>query len=164
MEALHVVGADPGGPAHEASFDGYVPLRVRSAAGPIGAALVRLGDFSRTLVELAVEPGTQRLRGVTLTSLADLGVWPALTATRTHRGPPVLATTFAERGVVERAATVEVADGPEGVVVTWAPLEAVEAYDSGRVRYLVARGVLAGVWCTGVTPEERARFRLAAGR
>lgn len=163
MEALRVVAVDSSIVHHEVLFDEYVPLRVRSYSQPLGAGVVRLGDYSRTLLELAVEPHVQRLRGVTLTSVASVEAWPAMSLGEPRTGTPIVGTTFREYRVDDLALEFKVAVGDEGIVVFWDGLEDCEACDCGRVKYLVARGFLAGFWCTQVTLKERELFHIAAG-
>src|SRR5207247_4270466 len=58
--------------------DEFVPLRFRTYERPIGAAYVRVGNYSTTLVELIVDPISKLLRGLTLTSFECFAVFPTI--------------------------------------------------------------------------------------
>jgi hypothetical protein len=163
LEPLRVIGVDHANVHHEPMFDEYVPLRVRSYSQPLGAAVVRLGDYSSTLLELVVECQSQHLRGLTLVSLAEVSPWPELRVQRAQPGAPILGTSFTDRAVLDLALEFKVAVGDEGILIFWQGLDDCESCDAGRVRYLVRAGILAAVWCTEVTQNERDVFRLAAG-
>jgi hypothetical protein len=163
MDSLRVVGVDSSIVRHDVLFDGYVPLCVSSYSEPIGAGFLRLGDYSTTLLELTVEPHVQRVRGATLTSLGGLEAWPEVGVRRAQPGSPILNTTFSGYRVDDLAVEFRVAAGEHGILIFWEALEDCEACESGRVRFLVAGGFLAGIWCTHVTKEERELFRTAAG-
>jgi hypothetical protein len=163
MEALKVVAQDSQKLHYEALFDEFVPLRLRSYAQPIGAGFVRLGDFSETLLELAIEPRTQRLRGITLTSVGHLDQWPAISLASESPGVPVLGTNFEESRVEDLPVQFKVAHGENGIVIFWDALDGCEAWNCGRLRSLVRQGNLVGVWCMDVTETERRLFLAASG-
>jgi hypothetical protein len=159
MNELNVVGVgNSEALRYEVVFDQYVPMEVRSSSGPIGAGFLRLGDYSATLLELSIEPHTQRLRGATLTSVAKLVSWPSIWVTGSYNGPPILSTGFDRYRVQDLSVQFEVALGDDGIVVFWDRLNDCVAYECGRVRFLARAGVLSGIWCTDVKKTERALF------
>jgi hypothetical protein len=163
MESLRVVAVDNSIVQHDAFFDEYVPLRIRSYSQPLGAGVVRLGDYSRTLLELMIEPHSQRLRGATLTSLDRLDAWPAVSLGQSQSGTPILGTTFSDRRIDDLSLDFRVAIADEGILIFWEGLQDCDVCDCGRIQFLVAGGVLAGIWCTQLTTKERELFLIAAG-
>jgi len=162
MDELRVRDVDSSIVEHTVFFDEYIPVDVRSYAQPLGAGAVRLGDYSRTLLELTVECNSNRLRGATLTSVLELSPWPVVQIRSVQRGTPVLGTAFSERRVVSLTREFNVAVTESSILVYWAELEQCDACDCGRVQYLVAEGFLAGIRCTGLTQAELRLFRIAA--
>jgi hypothetical protein len=144
-------------------IDEYVPLRCSTYDEPIGAGYVRLGNYSTTLIELAVEPRTQILRGVTVTSIEELSPWPEFALTEMLDKVPVLATEFQAYDVVDLQDTFKVAARPGEVVVFWTDLARCIGYRCGGTSFLTVDGVLAGVWFTGLTDEETNLFVSHAG-
>ena len=124
MNEIRVDGVAASVVGHEVIFDAYVPLQVRSYAQPLWSGVVRLGDYSRTLLELTVECNSNRLRGVTLTSLLRLDDWPLVRVGRAQAGSPVLGTALDERRVISLAEDFNVAVGESGILSFWAPLDA----------------------------------------
>jgi hypothetical protein len=143
-------------------IDEYVPLRFRTYREPLGAAFLRLGNRSTTLLELIVEPYAQRVRGVTLTFFEKLSPWPSFSIESTAEGLPILATAFETYTVVElpeKNFDVSIREGE--VLLFWSPLGACEVCEfRGRVRFLIQDGRLAGVWFLGLSREEIEMFSL----
>src|SRR5262245_56875639 len=79
-------------PARDISLvvDGYVPLAFESCCDRSPAGYLRLGNYSTTLVELAVEVGTQVLRGLTVVSIDRISEWPGFGVTDVEDGLPTL--------------------------------------------------------------------------
>lgn len=140
-------------------FDEFVPLQFRSFREPLGAGYLRLGNYSSTLIELAVEPHTQMLRGVTVTSIDTLSPWPSFSVMAVHQGLPVLATDFADWKVLDLEQTFSVSAREGEIVVFWGALGECDVCAFDRVRFLVCGGMLAGVWFVGLTAGETQRFR-----
>ena len=165
MEELHVVGVrQPEDLRSHVEFNPYVPFRFRTAQRPMGASFVRFGDRKRTLLELAVDPASQVLTGVTLTSVGSLEAGQVPPLERVERGLPVLATTFTSGAQVTNVGRdFHVNVGPEGLVVHWQEFASpVTALEWGRVSFLISHGSLVGFWCRTLTAEERGHFEEAA--
>src|SRR5262249_12411280 len=70
--------------------DEYVPLRFRTFERPLGSSYLRLGDLGRSLAELLVDPTTDLLRGITITSFNRLTRWPSVDISQaTSTGLPI---------------------------------------------------------------------------
>jgi hypothetical protein len=165
VEPLHIVGVrEPEALGSDVEFDTYIPFRFRTTRRPVGASFLRLGDLKRTLLELAVDPATQLLTGVTLTSVARVDEGLAPTVNSVRRGLPVLGTSFAAGAqVVNLGRDFRVVVGPAGLLVHWGERSApTTALDWGRVRFLVSGGDLTGVWCGSLSKEEREKFDAAS--
>jgi hypothetical protein len=100
--------------------DEFVPLRFRSYREPLGVGYVRLGNNSTTLFEMAVEPGKQVVRGLTVTSIRDVSSWPSFDVVDVEEGMPALSTSF------------EGARSWTCRVTSWSPLALVRSWSSGR--------------------------------
>lgn len=140
-------------------LDELVPLQFRAYKEPLGAGYLRLGNYSTTLIELAVEPYSQVLHGLTITSIALLSPWPSFSVSAIQEGLPVLATDFEEWQVLDLEEDFIASAHQDEIVVSWDDLGPCEAYAFDRVRFLVRDGVLAGVWFVGLTEGESRRFR-----
>jgi len=139
-------------------LDEFVPLQFRSFREPLGAGYLRLGNYSSTLIELAVEPYSQVLRGVTVTSIESLSPWPSFSVRALHQGLPVLATNFEGWKVLDLEEAFKVSACQGEIVVFWRDLGECEACAFDRVRFLMRDGILAGVWFVGLTDGEVERF------
>jgi len=140
-------------------IDEYVPLRLRTSREPLGAAFLRLGNRSTTLLEIAVEPYAQRVRGVTLTFFEKLSPWPSFSVENTAEGLPVLATAFEDRKVVDLQQDFGVSIREGEVLLFWGSPGACDVCEfRGRVRFLIQNGKLAGVWVLGLSREEIEMF------
>lgn len=139
-------------------FDEYVPLRWRTYEQPLGGGLVRLGNFSTTLIELVVEPHSQIVRGATITSIDELSPWPEFSVPVTFDALPALSTSFAGWQVHDLKLEFEASVRPEELVVYWGELGACEAYTCGAVQLLVRDRFLCGAWFTGLSAEESNMF------
>jgi hypothetical protein len=143
----------------ELEFDGFIPLQIRTYQEPIGAGFLRLGNYSTTLLELAIEPHSQTVRGAVITSMSELAAWPALSIVSQMDGLPVLATDFQEWRVIDLDLGFEVATRASEFVAFWGPLDGCTAYACGRFRFLAHEGRLVGILCVELTSEEQSSIR-----
>jgi hypothetical protein len=148
--------------ACELEFDEFVPLRMRSYRRPLGAGVLRLGNYSTTLLELLIEPISQVLRGVTVTSAGLLVPWPRISVSGDTEGLPVLSTDFEGWRVVDLPIDFKVAVREREILVFWDKLEECDAVTCGRFRFLISSARLAGLWCLGLTKDEENLFRSLA--
>lgn len=166
MDHLRIVSVRvPDGFQADVEFDSYIPFRFRTSRRPAGASFVRLGDLKRTLLELAIDPVSRTLTGVTLTSVGRVEEAVAPRLAGVHPGLPVLATTFTSGAqVVNVGRDFQVAIGPAGLLIRWEEFTpCATAIEWGRVRFLVSEEHLVGIWCGTLGPEERANFDAATG-
>jgi len=143
-------------------FDEFVPLQFRTFQEPLGAGYLRLGNYSTTLAELVIEPPSQVLRGITVTSIASLSSWPLFSVCTTLEGLPVLATEFEGWKVLDLDQKFSVSARPGEIVVFWGELGECEAYAFDRVRFLIRGGILVGVWFMDLVASEIEQFCLHA--
>lgn len=146
----------------DVAVDEYVPLRFRTYRQPLGVGYVRLGDFSRTLIELAVEPETQAVRGLTVTSISEVSSWPAFEVFEVEEGLPALTTSFVGGEVVDLPRDFKVSTRPGEIVVFWQDLGQCRGYRFGSTFFLIADGTLAGAWFTGMTEMQTQLFESQA--
>src|SRR5262245_11772286 len=118
-------------------LDEFIPLQVRTYTRALGCGLLRLGDYSLTLLELTVEPYTQAVRGVTLTSFVSFSEWPPMTVDRERAGVPRLSTKFEGWGVEDLANEFRVSRRDREALIHWGRLDQCEAYSHGRCRFLI---------------------------
>lgn len=144
-------------------IDEYVPLRFRTYREPLGVGYVRLGNYSTTLVEVAVEPRTQAVRGLTVTSISEVSSWPSFDVFEIVQGLPVLSTSFEGGEVLDVPHDFLVATRPGEIVVFWQNLGRCSGYKLGNACFLVADGTLAGVWFTRLTETQTQLFESQAG-
>jgi hypothetical protein len=157
--ALRVAcGKSPAEATCSVEVNGYVPLRLRTYAEPIGAGYVHLGNHSTTLMELAVQPRVQVVRGLTVTSIDRLSPWPRFSVALTSKGLPVVSTHFDGGEIVDLDSEFEISARPGEIVVFWGKRGACKAYVFGKTRFLTRDRTLVGVWFTGLTEEETASF------
>jgi hypothetical protein len=145
------------------AIDEYVPLRFRTYREPLGVGYIRLGNYSTTLVELALEPRTQVVRGVTVTSIDELAPWPELEVLDRVEGLPAVSTSFEGGERVDLRDEFHVAVRSGEVIVFWAGLTRCNGYQFGDACFLTVNGVLAGVWFTGLTNGDVRLFESHAG-
>jgi hypothetical protein len=151
--------AEPGGIPCRLELDRYVPMRFRTYEGAIGAALVRLGNYKTTLLELHIEPPSGMLRGLTVTCYDELAPWPTLAVTSTVRGLPELAVRLegAKRLDLVRDFQVSVQAGE--VLVYWDEVRDCQATTfADRVQCLIHDMQLSGVRFIGLTDHEVTLF------
>jgi hypothetical protein len=142
----------------DVDVDGYVPLRFRTYREPLGVGYVRLGNYSTTLIEMAVEPETQVVRGLTVTSISDVSSWPSFDVFKVEEGLPALSTSFEGGEVVDLPRNFMVATRPGEIVVFWQELGRCRGYRHGNACFLIADGALGGVWFTGLTETQTRLF------
>jgi hypothetical protein len=158
---LHVVRPDPATEAQSRiEVDEYVPFQWRSYDEGLGAGYVRLGNYSTRLLELAIAPHTQVLRGLTVVSLDELSPWPEFSIARKLAGLPVVSTSFHEWQIVDLADDFRVSVRRPEILVFWGALGACESYAFEQVHFLTQDGVLQGAWFTEV-PDEALRLFLS---
>jgi hypothetical protein len=118
--ALRVAsGKSPAGATCSVELNGHVPLRLRTYEEPVGAGYVVLGDYSTKLMELAVQPRGQVVRGLTVTSIDRLSPWPEFSVARTSNGLPVVSTHFDGGEIVDMEGDFEISARPGEIVVFW---------------------------------------------
>lgn len=144
-------------------LDEYVPLRFRTYREPLGCGYVRLGNYSTTLVEMPVEPGTQVVRGLTVTSINDVSSWPSFDVSGVEEGLPALSTSFEGYELVDLPREFMVAIRPGEIVVFWQELGRCRGCRLGSACFLIADGTVAGVWFTGLTETQTQLFESHAG-
>jgi hypothetical protein len=137
-------------------IDEYVPLRWRTYDEPLGAGLVRLGNYTTTVMELVVEPHSQVVRGATVTSIDELSPWPDFSVSVTFAALPALSTSFEGWQVIDLKEEFEVAVREGQMVVHWGELGICDGYRSGPVQLLVRDHFLRGLWFSGLTAEQTA--------
>ncbi len=162
--ALRVAGGDASSRAScRIEVDEYVPLHCRTHDEPPGGGYVRLGNYSTTLLELAVAPRTQVLHGVTITSIEEIAPWPEFVLTETLDELPILSTSFQGYEVVDLKDDFKVAARSGEVIAFWAELVRCTGYRCGDACFLTADGVLAGIWFTGLTDQATKLFMSHVG-
>jgi hypothetical protein len=157
---LRVVGIDqaPGLPV-AIQFDEFVPLQFQSFDEPLGCGYLRLGNYSTSLLELAVAPNSQVLRGLTVTSYDDLTDWPSFEVVSTRVGLPIIHTSFEGWRVVDLDQQFYVSTRSGEILVFWEELSECEVITFGeRVQFLVQGGSLCGIKMIGLTQDETRLF------
>ncbi|RMD65427.1 MAG: hypothetical protein D6824_02690 [Planctomycetota bacterium] len=142
----------------DVDVDEFVPLRFRTYREPLGVGYVRLGNYSTTLVEMAVEPRTQVVRGLTVTSICDMSPWPFFDIFEVMEGLPALATSFEGGEVLDLQRDFMVAIRPREIVVFWKSLDRCRGSKFRNICFLIAEDMLAGVWFTNLTEKETQLF------
>lgn len=140
-------------------IDEYLPLRFRTYAQPIGAAYLRLGNYTTTLTELIIEPNLRIVRGLTITAYDCLSPWPDFAAHMLGEGMPVLDVNFTTTNYVDlcEAFSVSIFDGK--LLVFWQKLGNCSAYTFGsNVQFLLSNGCFCGVCFTGLSQEQEKIF------
>lgn len=134
--------------------DSYVPLRFRTYARPLGSSYLRVGDRNRSLIEFLVDPNIGLLRGITLTSFADISEWPGMAMCDRSQGLPVFELSWgkANRIDVDREFRVSVRDGE--ILVYWDTVTQCDAATFSRVQFLSVGGHLSGVKFAKFAPDE----------
>ena len=142
------------------TFDEYVPLQWRSYEEfeAIGAGFVRLGNFRSTLLEIAVAPQLQVIRGITITTMDSVSPWPDFSVTMVSTGLPCLSTSFEGWKVVDIEMDFRVSARPGEIVVYWGELSSCLAYAFAQSRFLVGNGWLVGAWFVGLGDEDTRLF------
>lgn len=158
--SLTVVGLRPSsGVCPELVFDGTVPMQLSISSSSAQVGYLTLGQFPESLLELAIECGTQVLCGVTLVAAEALLQQPVVDVTFVKSGIPVLSTAFESYAVMEVGLGFDVALGQDHLLIYWDDLQQCEGYQlDERVGFLSRRGRLAGVLISGITSEERRNF------
>lgn len=144
-------------------IDEYVPLRCRTYQEPLGAGYLRLGNYSTRLIELAIEPRVQVLRGVTITSISGVSPWPDFSVMNVVDQLPVVSTSFVGGEVVDLRDNFEVAARSGELIAFWGDLALCTGLRCGRTCFLMKDQVLAGAWFTGLTERETKLFVSHAG-
>lgn len=151
-------GSTSSGISWKIEFDDYVPLRFQAYDRPLGAGYLRLGNYSTTLVELAVEPFRQVLRGVTITTIDDISPWPDFALSATVDELPIVSTSFEGGEAISLQDKFKVAVRQSEIVVFWGTLARCTAYRCGSCSFLVENRSLAGVLFTELTEKDVGRF------
>jgi hypothetical protein len=143
----------------DVDVDEYVPLRFRTYREPLGVGYLRLGDYSATLVEMAVEPRTQVVRGMTVTSISDVSSWPSFVVSGVEEGLPAVSTSFEGGEAVDLPREFMAATRPGEIVVFWQDIGRCRGYRFGSACFLIADGALAGVWFTVLSESQTQLFK-----
>jgi len=147
--------------------DEYVPLRFRTQERPLGAKYLRLGDQSRALLELLIDPLVGTLRGLTITSFESLSTWPKIEVQgEMSQGLPVFGFSWENKNRIESGVRFSVATDGDDVLVFWRDVEECNAaVFSGRVQFLTVADKLAAVRFQGLSSAQMLVFAShAAGR
>lgn len=164
MDVLRVTQLQPSGTVEaDVDIDEYVPLRFRTYREPLGVGYVRLGNYSTTLIEIALEPRTQVVRGLTVTSVNNMTSWPSFDVFELVDGLPALSTSFEGGEVLDLPRDFAVATRPGEIVVFWRDLGQCKGYRVRNACFLVADGTLAGIWFTELTKAQTDLFESQAG-
>lgn len=145
-------------------IDEYVPLRLETYREPFGVGYVRLGNYLTTLMELEVEPHTQVIRGINVTSIGKLLPWPAFEVPEMAGGLPGLSTSLEGYGVIDLPHDFSVAIRPGEVLIFWKDLGICRGFRFGNACFLAVDNVLAGVWFTGLPEDDVKLFASHASR
>lgn len=139
--------------------DDYVPLRFRTCGGPVGASYLRVGDNTKSLVELLIDPNQGLLRGVTVTCFSMLSSWPRMEIREVTQGLPALAVPWGKADRLDSGVNFSVAVQGAEILVAWQALDCctVSSFQD-RVRFLVVDGHLAGVRFSGFGLDEMKTF------
>ena len=138
--------------------DEYVPLRWRSYAPPLGVGYLRLGDFNATLLELAIEPRTQAVRGVTLTSIDCESAWPSFQIEEASESLPSLDANCEAAEIRDVRCELRAAASGAEVLIWWSELGECNALGPKNARFLVRDGNIVGVRFAGLDDEQREAF------
>jgi hypothetical protein len=136
------------------------PLRGVEETNHVG--YVRLGNYSTTLVEIALAPRTQVVRGLTVTSIDKISSWPSFDVFDVVDGLPALSTSFEGGEVLDLPRDFMVATRRGEIVVFWQHLGRCRGYRLGKACFLVADGTLAGVWFTKLIEAQTELFESQA--
>jgi hypothetical protein len=140
-------------------IDDYVPLRFRTYERPIGASYLRVGDQTKSLVELLIDPNQGLLRGITVTCFSGLSSWPRMDTREGSPGLPVLAVPWGKANRVDSGVDFAVSVQGSDILVFWAALDRCDAsHFQDRLRFLVVDGQLAGAHFRGLGPDEMKAF------
>jgi hypothetical protein len=135
-------------------LDEYVPLSFRTYESPLGASYVRLGNYSTTLLELAVDPNTKMLRGATVTCYEVLSAWPELRVVSESDGLPVLEPVFDRTSRIDLGEDFHVSVREGEVLVFWGDLNACNQCNFAQVHCLVHAGQLRAIRFSGLSDDE----------
>lgn len=134
--------------------DSYVPFRFRTDDRPLGCATLCMGAPKKTLLEIAIEPGGQVVRGLTIVSLGELVSWPKFSVRNSTPGLPAISTSFEGGEVMHVEDEFRVSCRGDEMIVFWGPLNACTAHAYGALRFLVCDETLVGVLCTALSPKQ----------
>lgn len=139
--------------------DDYVPMRFRTYERPLGASYLRVGDQSKSLVELLIDPSQGLLRGITITCFSALSSWPRMETREVLQGLPVLAVPWGKTNRIHSGADFSISARGADILVAWAALDRCDvASFQDRVRFLVVDGHLAGAHFSGLSADEMKAF------
>jgi len=139
--------------------DDYVPLRFRTYERPLGASYLRVGDRTKSLVELLIDPNQGLLRGITVTCFSALSSWPHMETREVALGLPVLAVPWGKANRIDSGVDFSVSVHGSDILVSWAALDRCDASCfQDRVRFLAVDGQLAGAHFSGLEPDQIKAF------
>jgi hypothetical protein len=139
--------------------DDYVPLRFRTYERPLGASYLRVGDQTKSLVELLIDPNRGLLRGMTVTWFSALSAWPRMEIREVALGLPLLAVPWGKSNRIDSGVDFSVSVHGSDILVSWAALERCDASCfQDRVRFLVVEGHLVGVHFSGLGSDQIRAF------
>ena len=161
LTPLDVVGVDVVADVY-VYVDEYIPLRFRTYRDPLGVSYFRLGNYRTTLAELAVEPRTHTVRGLTVMSISSLSPWPRPDLADVEEGLPVIPESLDGGEVVDLPHDFSVASHPGEIVVFWRQLVGCRGARVGNACFLITDSILSGVWFTGLTKTQTHLFNSQA--
>jgi hypothetical protein len=126
--------------------DEFVPLRFRTYHQPIGAVYLRIGNYSTTLTELIVDPGSRILRGLTLTSFESFDAWPNLGSVASLKGLPILRVDWEKGPRIDVRRDFHVSLRANELLVSWGDMANPSAsFVFGKVQFFISESELRGV-------------------
>jgi len=135
--------------------DEFVPFRFRTYERPLGAAYLRLGNYRTTLTELIVDPKSNLVRGITLTSFESLVPWPTLGPAAPSVGLPVLSVDWQKGNRIDLTCDFTVSLRGGELLIAWDNTNDLSRTATfGKAEFLISKAELRGVRFSGLSDRE----------
>ena len=135
--------------------DFYVPIKARTYSEPFGAVFYLVGNFNTSLVEVAVDPSSGTIRGLTLVLADRLGAATAEVALTVVPGLPVASQVSIPDRYARDHREVEVALVGDRLFIDWSEgRQADTKAVHGRISFLIGDSALLGAVIETLTNAE----------
>lgn len=148
------------GMVHEIEIDKYIPLQFRTFTKPLGCGFLTLGNLDTSMLELAIEPNTQAIRGVTLTTAPACSPLPSFRIEERREGLPILSTQFDGWATQDLELDFSVSILDQGILAHWNRLDRCKAIEFKGVAFLFQDEFLSGIQFQDLSPNQMEILRM----